>query len=563
MKSEASLAHKTTPRVTIVMTARERHNLTEVAIESIVRNTTKPFRFIYAESQAPEWLKKTLSRRAGEWGLEVVSFGESLWPNQLRKRILPKIDTDYAVFLDNDLAVEPGWLEKLVACADETGAGIVCPLYLIGDGSTSKIHMAGGRLTEIPERNGIVMEECHQLANHPVAEADNLRREKCDYGEFHCMFIRTKLAKDADIFDDRIVCIHEHIDTALTAKKNGYPIYLEPSAKVTYLALAPFMLADLAFFRERWTFAAAESSIEAFCSKWGVIDDERSFGDVRKFIYWHQTHVDPVRPHAAPAPASQKPMLPQEFRQTLSGLSELAQSRRYRQKEWSTVERAYRQAMTIVDGVYRPCGRPFINHLAGTASVLMHYDFEAAIVAAALLHAAYTHCRELAGGPQASIDEICEVLGGKSSSLERRVRAYTYRSARWKELLASATWASELSILDAEILAIAAANEVDMHLSGEFRFSGRRDIETDGIMGLITHVCDTLGVPGLAETLRTEGRKLSLVKPAAESGSSGSFRIVGNELVPAISRAIFQSLYRDGAARGIAAVADAPGGDKN
>lgn len=548
MNSKASLAPKSDPRVTIVMTARERHNLAEAAIESIVHNTAKPFRFIYAEGHSPEWLKKTLSRRAGEWGLEVVSFGESLWPNQLRKRILPNIDTDYAVFLDNDLAVEPGWLEKLIACADETGAGIVCPLYLIGDGKTNKIHMAGGRLTETLEPNGIVMAERHHLANHPVGDAANLRREKCDYGEFHCMFVRTKLAKDTDIFDERIVCVHEHIDTALTARKNGYAIYLEPSAKVTYLALAPFMLADLAFFRERWTFTAAESSIKAFCEKWGVIDDERSFRDVRKFIFWHQTHVDPVRPRAAPASASQIAMLPHELRQTLSGLSDLAQSRRYRPKEWATVERAYRQAMTIVDGVYRPCGRPFINHLAGTASVLMHYDFEASIVAAALLHAAYTHCRELAAGPQASIDGICGLLGGKNSSLERRVRAYTYRSTRWKQLLASADWPSELSIGDAEILAIAAANEVDMHLSGEFKFSGRRDIETDGIMDPITHVCDTLGVPGLAETLRSEGRKLSLFKPAAESRSIGSFRIVGNELVPAVSKAIFQTLYRSGAA---------------
>ena len=430
MKIEGSSASRVIPRVTIVMTARERHNLTEAAIESIVLNTGKPFRFIYAESQAPEWLKETLSRRAGEWGLEVVSYGESLWPNQLRRRILPEIDTDYAVFLDNDVSVEPGWLEKLVACADETGAGIVCPLYLIGDGSTRKIHMAGGRLTEIPTEKGIVLEERHQLANHDTAEASNLRREKCDYGEFHCMFIRTKLAKDASIFDDRIVCVHEHIDAALTAKKNGYPIYLEPSVKVTYLALAPFMLADLAYFRERWAFAAAESSIKAFCSKWGVIDEERSFGDVRKFIRWHQTHVDPVRPAPARALALRKPMLPHELQQTLSGLFELAQSRHYRQNEWDKVGRAYQLALPILDGAYRPCGRPFINHLAGSASVLMHYNFDASIVAAALLHAAYTHCRQLAAGPQAGIDKICELLGGKSSSLQRRVRAYALRSAR-------------------------------------------------------------------------------------------------------------------------------------
>ena len=37
------------PRATIVMTARERHSLAEAAIESIVADTARPFRFIYLD----------------------------------------------------------------------------------------------------------------------------------------------------------------------------------------------------------------------------------------------------------------------------------------------------------------------------------------------------------------------------------------------------------------------------------------------------------------------------------------------------------------------------------
>ena len=44
----------TEPRVTIVMTARERHSLTEAAIDSIVDETPAPYRFLYLDCGAPD-----------------------------------------------------------------------------------------------------------------------------------------------------------------------------------------------------------------------------------------------------------------------------------------------------------------------------------------------------------------------------------------------------------------------------------------------------------------------------------------------------------------------------
>jgi hypothetical protein len=234
-----------------------------------------------------------------------------------------------------------------------------------------------------------------------------------------------------------------------------------------------------------------------------------------------------------------------ELKQTLSGLFELAGSRGYLQTEWNAVEQVYQLAMVLLNGAYRPCGRAFINHLAGTASVLMRYDFNVSVVAASLLHAAYTHCAERADGPQATADEIYRLLGGRGSTLERRVRAYTFRSERWRRILASPSWPSDLSIADAELLAIAAANDVDMHLSGEFRFSGRRDMEANDVVGPVAHVCQTLGISGLAETLRIQSQNLALVPVRAESRLHASFRIVGDKLIPATNAAMRTVLAND------------------
>jgi hypothetical protein len=534
----------TAPRVTIVMTARERHDLAPSAVQSIVDNTARPYRFIYVECGSPAWLSEMLARRVGEWGLEVVQAEPGLWPNHIRKRVMPSIDTDYVVFIDNDVAVRAGWLERLVACADETGAGMVGPLYLIGARATGgKIHMAGGRLRAIQAEGGIVLEEWHSLADRqPEEVASELKRSPCDYLEYHCVLVRTKLAREAALFDEAIVCVHEHIDAALTARKAGYGIYFEPEAVVTYLALNPYKVETLPFFRARWDHAAGEASIKAFCAKWNVVDDARSFGGVRDFLARHRARFDPMRPGAQSRGDLRRAMAPQELRQTLSGLADLAASRGYGAGEWAPIEQAYRAAMLLLNGAFRPCGRPFINHLAGTASVLMHYELNHTVVAAGLLHAAYTHCPRWPGDPRESVGKVAALLGGEGSAEEVLVRDYTRRVGRARRLLQSPGRGSEVTTSDAAVLAMAAANEVDMHLSGEFRYSGRRDLEPPEISALVPAACAALGIPGLSDAVEHERRTLAAIAP--RPGAAASFRLEGDQMFTAVNAAVCAALER-------------------
>jgi len=531
------------PRATIVMTARERHELALSAVQSFVDNTQPPYRFIYVDSGSPPWLGETLARRASEWGLEILHAAPGLWPNHIRKQVLPSIETDYVVFMDNDVTVRAGWLERLVACADETGAGIVGPLYLVGSGAgDEKIHMAGGfiRTTETPA--GLVLEEGHRLFDRrPEEVLSELKREPSDFVEFHCMLVRTRLAKEAALFDDRIVCVHEHIDAALTARKAGYEIYFEPSAVVTYLAFNPCKLEGLPFFRARWDRAAAEASIKAFCAKWNVIDDERSFGGTRAFLERHRGTFDPIRAAARLGPEQQRPMAPPELRQTLSSLFDLAAARGYRQDEWDTLERAYRVANMLLNGAFRPCGRPFINHAVGTASVLMHYELNHIVVAAGLLHAAYSHSPRWSEDPRQVIAKVAELLGGSGSPADVLVRDYMGRVRQARELSRSSRPGSEITTGFGAVTALSAANEVDMHLSGEFRFSGRRDVEPPEIAALFPAVCGALGIPGLAQTVELERRKLAAI-PGKTAAAIGSFRLEGQRMSPATNETVSAAL---------------------
>lgn len=519
--------HSNAPRTTIVMTARDRHSLAEAAIDSVVSGTSGPFRFIYLDVQSPDWLREAFAARSTEWGLDVLRIDEPLWPQEARQRIIGLIDTEYVVFIDNDVLVEAGWLDALVTCADETGAGAVGPLYLWGDGlKPAKVQMAGGRLAEAATEGGRVLTASPMHVNAELRQiAQQIARAPCDYLDVRCMLIRMELLRDGSLLDVRIRCVHEQIDLALSVRKRGYAVFLEPAARVTSLAFADYMLDELPFFRSRWSAVEAENDIEAFCEKWNVLNDEHSFGSVRTFLRDHVARVDPLRAASRKCADLSIPMRRDELMQTRSGLLDVAADRGYASVELALIAKAYQIAHVLLDGGYRPCGRPFIAHLIGTASVLVRYSFRAELVAAGLLHATYTHGVPHADGFEAAIDAMCATLGGNGSAVERRVRAYTLNELNRTETSAGSDMLSTLSVLDAEISAIEAANELDMHLSGEFRYSGRIGIVRPRVMQRVARVSDVLGVAGLYDSLRHAQQQAIAEKSGVGTGLSSSYRI--------------------------------------
>lgn len=511
-----------TPRVTLIMTVRERFSPTVSAIESVMANTTMPFRFVFADMRCPPWLSVAVAGLSRRHGFRVVRFDAPVWPQQVRKDLIDGVDTEYVVFLDNDLHVYPGWLEKLVECADDMGAGLVGPLYLWGDDvSPPRVHMAGGLLQDISEGDGRVLIERHNGLNaDPDRAAAALRRTPCDFLEFHCMLLRTSLAREPGLLDPRIACVHEHIDVALAARRGGHEIYLETASRVLYRVFIPTTLDDLPLMLWRWAPAAVEASIAAFCAKWRVIDDERSFGPVREFARKVLSGVALVRQTSSHADLD-RPMQIGELAQTRSGLFDLAAARGNAPAEVADLALCYGLAARLVNGGYRPCGRPFINHLAGTAAVLLRNDLRIEIVAAGLLHAAYSHGWASGNDEATQLANITAQLG-KGSPVERRVRAYVQRGGEAMFV------AGGMTLDEAETALIEAANEVDMRFSGEYDYSGRpAEISEERLAGLL-QVCRKAGLEGLAETLRFAAGQVRPVVPALVTGISASYRLASD-----------------------------------
>ncbi|MCE9633425.1 MAG: glycosyltransferase [Methylophilales bacterium] len=518
------------PRVTILMIARERHALTEAAIECVVANTSMPYRFIYTDGQTPEWLWQRLEQRSAEWGLELVRHDEPLWPHQLRNHVLGSITTDYLVCIDNDVMVSPGWLEPLVSCADETNAGIVGPLYMWGDGNKlSVIHMAAGYIKKVTTPEGIIELQEHLFENVNLdIVRHKLTRSECDFMEFHCMLIRTEVLKKIGGFDERLLNAHKHIDISLAIKQQGYKVYLEPTSRVDFLHYAPYRLEDLAVYRWRYSVAAVETSIQAYCEKWQVLDHPKAFDLLRKHLKKLAAEIDPILATFLGSTACHTPMQKSELKQTRSDLLDQAAEAGYTTQELKQLSDAYRLAQALTDGGYRPCGRPFINHLIGVSSVLMHYGFKIETLLAGMLHTFYSHGIRHPNGVQAAVTATEHMLGGVGSPVESRVRAYTKLRAKGLDAPLDFPY-THLNILDAEVILIALATEIEVRLSGEIAYSGKNNVLPATFENLVMDICKNLGVSGLAQTL-IESKKLPSVTQELLTNIPASYRLQADKL---------------------------------
>lgn len=132
-------------KVTLIVVPRERFSYTCESLESIYQCTKYLFDLVYVDGNSPEHTKNYLAQKADEKQFKLVRTEHYLAPNQARNIGLQHIDkeTEYVVFVDNDIHVSPGWLEKLVNCAESESAAVVCPLVCIGKNLHSKIHLAG------------------------------------------------------------------------------------------------------------------------------------------------------------------------------------------------------------------------------------------------------------------------------------------------------------------------------------------------------------------------------------------------------------------------------------
>lgn len=301
MNSDVNLTLEQKPKVTIVVGPRERFSHTQESLESVYRNTRYPFDLVYVDVCTPPVIQTYLNEQAKEKGFTLIRTDYYISPNQARnvglRQVLKEARSQYVVFLENDVVVEPGWLTQLVKCAEETEAEVVGPLTCIGKPELGVIHNAGGAtyiLNDV-KPDGRVKRRLRQeayLTGKAIAQVqDQMHRIQCDYVEFHCLMARTDVFARVGLLDEGMLATREHIDFCLSVQQAGGKIYCEREAVVTTDTvgiaenkkgledlfgtnpLPDFKGYDLPYFMVRWCNAWDRASLDHLRLKWNLAED--------------------------------------------------------------------------------------------------------------------------------------------------------------------------------------------------------------------------------------------------------------------------------------------------
>jgi GT2 family glycosyltransferase len=267
------------PRVTLAIVPRERFSCIPRSLQSVYDHTRPPFEVVYVDGGSPRRVRRYLDRQAEDRNFRLIRTRRYLSPNEARNLALRETATEYIVFLDNDVSVAPGWLDELVGCADETGAAVVGPLTCIGEPEHEVIHLAGGEVEILDEReDGRVARRVRERMHLPGRKAADvrasLRRQECLLAEFHCMLVRRSIFDLTGPLDEGMLNTREHLDFCLQVREAGGEIYFEPRSVVTYLPGPPFAWSDLGFYMLRWSDDWERRSLAHFGRKWDLTEDE-------------------------------------------------------------------------------------------------------------------------------------------------------------------------------------------------------------------------------------------------------------------------------------------------
>lgn len=256
--------------VTVCHVPRERWSVALRSLRSVLRHTPTDVPVVLITGGCPRETRRRLDRLLdGRPTRQALHLGRCLVPNEARNLVAALVTTPYVVFVDNDVLVAPGWLEALVACADETGAAVVGPLCLEGPWSSARVHVAGGD-AHVATDDGtrrLVDRQGHWRRPWPGVQGTLVRGET-ELAEFHAILVRRATLDAIGGLDEAIRSFGEHLDFCMRVREAGGTVWFEPGAVVTYLWPSWLAPADLPFFTARWSPAWNAASAARLASRW-------------------------------------------------------------------------------------------------------------------------------------------------------------------------------------------------------------------------------------------------------------------------------------------------------
>ena len=486
------------PAVTIIVVPRERFSCAQASLESIYANTPPVFELVYVDAGSPNYVRLYLDAAAARHGFGLIRAAWGISPNHARNLGLRHARGRYIVFIDNDVQVAPGWLQALLACANETGAAMVSPLVCLGEFEQRVVHMSGGELGWEMRDGQRWLNESHRHFNLPLSQAGvALKREPCGYAEFHCMLVRKEVldavATNPGPLDEQLLGVAEHIDLSLRCAAAGHTVWFEPAAQVAFLSTRPAALSDIAYVRVRWSHDRTQRSADHFARQWQLHADCPAVVGARNFGVNHRAALHfPAEPEHVDGFCAQ----------TESELHQQCQALGFQEHQLALIRRAGEFSHGRLGHLHDGSARSSPSHVIGAASLLAAHGVAPRYVAAALLQPVYGADQQVVDGSDvgaAQRQQIAALITPAAEAIVHLVATFNWSQANVRELLSRA---EQISLPFGMALLIRLANALAESVIHNTR-PGPHDGEAlCGWLPLYVEVASLLGMPLLARRVQ-------------------------------------------------------------
>jgi hypothetical protein len=181
-------------------------------------------------------------------------------------------DSDYVCFLENDVFVDEGWLEKLVEACEDTGSGAAVPLIYERVREAEDVHFDDrlGRIQRVttPAGPGVALLPADDLK----AVQKHGGRRPIELIETHCFLMRRSVFDRLGGFDEQLSTTRTEIDVSLALHHAGVPVVFEPEAGVTFSPPPPIEPEERDFYMFKWSHAQALHDQERIARRWNVVN---------------------------------------------------------------------------------------------------------------------------------------------------------------------------------------------------------------------------------------------------------------------------------------------------
>jgi hypothetical protein len=255
----------------VVVVPRERFGSAIESLESLLATVSPGTRLVYVDAGSPRSIAREIAGSAVLNDFLLLRTDRYVSPNEARNLAVPYITTDAVAFVDNDVIVEPGWLEGLVDCAAATDAWLVTPIVVQQGAGGTVTHMAGGDCRIVDADGRRRFREEHRWLGRPLEDLPALDRQRTEFVEFHCVLVTRPALDSCFPLDEQLRSNREHCDLSLQVRARGGAIWLEPSVAVAQLAIPRRRpIRDRRYHPLRWSDSWNRASMVRFREKWDL-----------------------------------------------------------------------------------------------------------------------------------------------------------------------------------------------------------------------------------------------------------------------------------------------------